>query len=228
MKLSIIMPVYNEASTISKILRLVLAADTKDVKKEIIIVDDFSTDSTREVLKHIKEPGIKVLYHRKNLGKGMAIRTALKKATGDIIIIQDADLEYEPNEYYKLIKPILDGRARVVYGSRNLNKENRQHSGISYTIGGLFLTWFTNLLYNTRITDESTCYKVFRADVIKGIPLECKRFEFCPEITAKVALRKIRIMEVPISYYPRAKWQGKKIRWRDGAQAAMTLIKYWL
>jgi len=222
MKLSVIMPVYNEKHTIKEIVRKVMNVN---MEKEIIIVDDCSIDSTRDTLRRIDNNNIKVIYHDKNMGKGMAIRTAIKYVTGDIIIIQDADLEYEPEDYYELTRPIIEGKADVVYGSRELLKQNKW-SYYRYAIGGRFLSWLTNLLYHSSITDEPTCYKVFKADILKSINLDCKKFEFCPEVTAKVLRRGIKIYEVPIHYYSRSIEQGKKIGLRDGLQAIWTLIKY--
>lgn len=223
--LSVVIPAYNEEETIEELLKKVINAPTGDVKKEIVVVDDGSKDKTIEIVKSFRE--VKLIRHKKNSGKGAAVRTGIKHATGDIIIIQDADLEYEPNEYYSLIEPILNKKAAVVYGSRRLKKSNRQYSGFSFYLGGIGLTWIANILYpSLRITDEPTCYKVFRADIIKSIPLKCRRFEFCPEVTAKLAKRGIRIREVPISYYPRHVDEGKKIRWFDGIEAVWTLLKY--
>lgn len=225
MKLSILIPVYNEENTIKKIIDIITKVDIGDIKKEIVVVDDGSKDNTLEVLKKIK--GIKLIGHKKNSGKGAAIKTAIKHATGDIIIIQDADLEYDPNEYGVLIKPIIEKKAKVVYGSRRLKKSNRKHSGLSFYIGGVSLTLLTNILYpSAHITDEPTCYKVFRADILKNIKLKCKRFEFCPEVTAKVIKMGIKIKEVPISYYPRSVKEGKKINWKDGIEAVWTLLKF--
>ncbi|MDD5086270.1 MAG: glycosyltransferase family 2 protein [Candidatus Nanoarchaeia archaeon] len=223
-KLSVIMPVYNERETILEIIGEIKKARLGNTEKEIVIVDDFSTDGTREILKKIKEKGIKILYHHKNMGKGYAIRTALKNITGDIVIIQDADLEYDPQEYGKLIEPIIRGESAVVYGSRNLVKN--EYSTLSFFLGGKAVTVIANLLYNTKITDEPTCYKVFKSEIFKKINLKCKRFEFCPEITAKVSKLGYKIKEIPISYHPRDKKQGKKIKWRDGIEAVWTLIKY--
>ncbi len=185
MKLSIIIPIFNEKKTLNKILRKVKNANIGAVKKEIIIVDDYSTDGTREILKKINNKNIKILYHKKNLGKGYAIRTGLKEVTGNIILIQDSDLEYDPSDYKKLINPILLKQTRVVYGSRVLG--NNKKSSLLFYLGGKIITLFSNFLYNSKITDEPTCYKVFSKDVIKNINLKSKRFEFCPEITAKIS-----------------------------------------
>lgn len=223
MKLSIIIPVFNEKETIKKILNRVKKADIGEVEKEIIIVDDFSGDGTRESLKKIQDKEVKIYYHEKNLGKGFAIRTGLKKSTGDIILIQDADLEYNPSDYKKLIKPILSKDAEVVYGSRILGKNKKSY--LSFYLGGRLLSFLTNLLYNTKITDEATCYKVFKAEVIRNINLKCEGFEFCPEVTSKIAKKKIKIKEVPISYNPRKKKQGKKIKGKDGLIAIWVLVK---
>ena len=224
-KLSIIMPVYNEKKTIAIILDRVRNVRLKNVKKEVIIVDDCSTDSTRDFLRKIKNKDIKVLYHKKNIGKGAAIRTALSHATGSIVLIQDADLEYDPKDYPRLIKPILEGKAKVVYGSRLLGRKSK-YSKFAYYAAGKSLTFLSNLLYNAKITDEPCGYKAFRAEVLKGANLKCKRFEFCPEITAKVSKKRIRIYEVSSSYSPRSRDEGKKIRFRDWLEAVFTLIKY--
>ena len=224
MKLSIIMPVYNEKNTIEQIIRRVSAVE--GIEKELIIVDDFSTDGTRELLrKYQNNCNIAIVFHDQNLGKGMAIRTGLEKVTGDLVIIQDADLEYDPNDYLKLVQPIMEDGAFVVYGSRSLSHKNKM-SYLRYFIGGQVVTWWTNLLYGCRLTDEPTCYKLFRADLLKSVKLNCKRFEFCPEVTAKIRKRGIEILEVPISYNPRKIKEGKKIRWKDGIQAIWTLLKY--
>ncbi|MDD4900805.1 MAG: glycosyltransferase family 2 protein [Patescibacteria group bacterium] len=225
-KLSIIIPVFNEKSTIAEIIKRIEAVDL-GVAKEIIIVDDFSTDGTREILKSL-ENKYKIIYQTKNLGKGAALRAGFKQATGDWLVVQDADLEYDPADFKDMLKTIAKAGALVVYGSRRLehNYFKRRHSGYIYACGGIFITWFTNLLYGTKITDEPTCYKMFRTDFLKSINLECKRFEFCPEITAKIARRGIKIYEVPISYRPRHKSEGKKINWRDGLEALWTLLKY--
>jgi glycosyltransferase involved in cell wall biosynthesis len=222
MKLSVIMPVYNEKDTIRDILAQVRAIE---LVGEIIIVDDGSTDGTRDLLKQEEtQPGTIVIYHDRNQGKGAAVRTGFDRATGDILLIQDADLEYDPRDYPLLVRPIMEGRVKVVYGSRFLGP--RKAMLFWHMLGNKFLTLLTNVLYNTILSDMETCYKVFRADVIKGIPLRSRRFEFEPEITAKVLKRGYRIFEVPISYYGREYEEGKKISWRDGPIAAWTLIKY--
>lgn len=223
MKLSIVIPCYNEKETILDLLKLVEAVDLGDVEKEIIIVDDMSTDGTREILLS-NNTTHKLLLHEHNMGKGYALRTGFEQVTGDIVIVQDADLEYDPNDYKQLIQPIIDGRAQVVYGSRERKKNIP--SGAVYHLGGKVLSWLTNILYGSNLTDEPTCYKVFDAGLLKSIPLECERFEFCPEVTAKVLKRGIKIIEEPISYHPRSKKQGKKINWRDGIEAIWTLVKY--
>ena len=223
MKLSVIIPLYNEKTTIFKVIEKVRSVP---LEKEMIIVDDFSTDGTRDAIRKLeKEKDIKIVYHDKNKGKGAAIRTAIKHVSGDIVIIQDADLEYDPNDYIDLVKPITDGIASVVYGSRQLGKSSGR-SYVSFYLGGRFLTILTNILYGSKITDEPTCYKVFKTEVLTSIPLTCERFEFCPEVTAKVLKRKIPIVEVPIHYHPRKKEEGKKIRWKDGVQAIWTLVRY--
>ncbi len=235
MKLSILIPAYNEAKTIKELIGLVKKADTKDVEKEIIVIDDGSKDDTVEIVKKIL--GVILVKHKKNAGKGAAIRTGIKYATGDIIIIQDADLEYDPNDYYKLIKPIIDGKTKVVYGSRTMHESQKERnirflrnkhseSYNAFYMGGRVLTILANLLYNAKITDEPTCYKVFDAKVLKSLNLRCMRFEFCPEVTAKVIKKGYRIMELPTPYYPRSFEEGKKINWKDGFEAVWTLIKY--
>ncbi len=222
MKLSVIMPVYNEVGTIAEIVRRVQAVQ---LPKELIIVDDGSTDGTREFLRQLPPDEATVLFHERNLGKGAAIRTALEHVSGEIVIIQDADLEYDPNDYPALVQPIVEGTAQVVFGSRVLRRDN-PYSHLRFYVGGRLLSILANLLYGIRITDEPTCYKVFRREVIKGLNLQCRKFEFCPEVTAKVARRGIPIHEVPIRYSPRTLDQGKKISWKDGLVAIWALLKY--
>lgn len=224
-RLSVVIPVYNEVNTIESVVDRVRAVDLGDMEIETILVDDGSTDGTRDVLRRLADKST-VLFHRENRGKGAALRTGFTAVTGDIVIVQDADLEYFPEDYPLLVDPIRQGQARVVYGSRRLRKENRQHSGIAFFLGGVFLTTLTNLLYGTRITDEPTCYKVFRTDVLRDIPLRCERFEFCPEVTAQIARRKIEIFEVPIRYEPRSVAEGKKIGWKDAVEATWTLLRF--
>lgn len=223
MRLSVIIPVYNERATIREILRQVRVVGLAD---EIIVVDDGSTDGTREILEEEARSGdIRVLFHERNMGKGAAVRTGIAHATGDILLIQDADLEYDPRDYPQLIRPIQEGRAAVVYGSRFLGP--RKAMLFWHMIGNKFLTMVTNLLYDAILSDMETGYKVFRADVIRDIPLRARGFEFEPEITAKILKRGYRIFEVPISYYGREFKEGKKIRpVRDGLKALWTLIKY--
>lgn len=227
MLLSIVVPCYNEENTILEVLERIyqVPLEPLGIKKEVIVVDDASTDSTWEILKNAqKKYSLKLLRHEKNMGKGWAIRTAIKEVTGDIVVIQDADLEYNPQDYPKLLEPIISGKAKVVYGSRNLQKNPR--SSFFFYWGGKFLSFLTNFLYGTKITDEATCYKALDTKLLKSLNLECKRFEFCPELTTKIAKRGYAIYEVPISYSPRSIKEGKKIRWRDGMEAAWTLIKY--
>lgn len=225
MKISIIIPCYNEKKTILSLIKKVEDVDLGNIEKEIIIIDDFSSDGTRELIQdRLKK--YKLIFHNKNLGKGSALRTGFKHITGDIIIIQDADLEYDPNDYKNLIQPIIDKKYKVVYGSRERNKQNKTHSGLSFYLGGRVLTWLTNLLYRSELTDEPTCYKVFDKNLLLSIPLKCKKFEFCPEITAKILKKGIEIKEIPISYCPRTSKEGKKIKFRDGVEAVWTLLKY--
>jgi glycosyltransferase involved in cell wall biosynthesis len=224
-KLSIIMPVYNERETLREILSQVRAVDLAGIDKEIVAVDDGSTDGSRDILAEEAAAGdLKALYHDVNRGKGAAVRTGIEHASGDIILIQDADLEYDPRDYPAMIRPIVEKRVTVVYGSRFLGP--RKAMLFWHMLGNKLLTLTTNILYNTILSDMETCYKCFRADVIKGITLHARRFEFEPEITAKVLKRGHRIFEVPISYYGREYHEGKKISWRDAPLAFWTLIKY--
>lgn len=219
MKLSVIMPVYNEAGTITQIISKVKAVP---LDKEIIVVNDGSFDGTEEILAGIA--GLRIIKHEKNLGKGAAIRKGLEVVLSKAVIIQDGDLEYDPNDYLKLLEPIMAGRADVVYGSRNLttNKSGKK----IYKWGGIFLSHLANFLYGLNITDEATGYKVFKTDLLKGLNLKCERFDFCAEVTAKLGRDKHKIIEVPISYNPRSRDQGKKIKIIDGLKAAWILVKY--
>ncbi len=230
MKLSIIIPCYNEEKTISIMIRRIFS-HSKIKNKEIIIVDDGSTDGTKKILKKIKNKLIKVIYHKKNFGKGKAIQTALKYITGQIIIIQDADLEYHPKDYQKLVKPIKENRSLVVYGSRVLSSKSRYNlnSGFYSLFRVLMnhtLTIFSNILNTQNLTDAHTCYKVFSVDILKKISLEHNDFSFCPELTTKISRQKIKIIELPISYKGRNYDEGKKITFFDGIIAIYTIIKF--
>lgn len=224
-KLSVIMPVYNECDMLENAVLAVLAVDRAD---EIIIVDDGSTDGTKDLYPQIAklDDRINIQFHERNQGKGAALRTGFKVATGDILLIQDADLEYDPRDYYDLVRPIEEGRAAVVYGSRFRGGPTKAMF-FWHMVGNKFLTLVTNILYNTILSDMETCYKVFRADVIRDIPLRAKGFEFEPEITSKVLKRGYRIYEVPISYNGREFDEGKKLNpWKEGPKAFFYLIKY--
>ena len=225
-KLSIVIPVYNEGGTLEEILRQVKAVDVA-IEKEIILVDDYSTDGTRELLRKIEKSGnqsIRVFYHDANRGKGAALRTGFQRVTGDITIVQDADLEYDPQDYPKLIQPILDGEVDVVYGSR-FSTGRQGALFLGYT-GNKFLTFFSNLITGLNLTDMETCYKVIKTAILREIPLRSDRFGFEPEITAKLAKRKHRIREVPITYKGRAYQEGKKISWKDGVAALCHIIRF--
>ena len=226
MKISIIVPCYNEISTIDKIIDKI---NKIDLEKEIIIIDDFSDDGSKEKIKDeikIKYEGVIDIYHDRNQGKGAAIKTGLKKATGEIIIIQDADLEYDPNDYYELIKPIRYGYADVVYGSRFIGGSERRVLYFWHSVGNKFLTLLSNMFSNLNLTDMEVCYKVFKSDAIKDIRLEENRFGFEPEITAKISKKKLKIYEVGVKYFGRTYSDGKKITWRDGFSALRCIFYY--
>ncbi len=223
MKLSVLIPAYNEAATLQVCVDAVYAKNP-DRELEVILVDDGSSDDTERICAGIVHPGFKYIRHPANMGKGAAVRTAIAAATGGVIIIQDADLEYDPAEYSRVISPIEEGRAEVVYGSRILGKNNGKSNWLFY-LGGRAVSVWTNLLYGSHITDEPTCYKSFRADLLKSLTLKCRRFEFCAEVTGKLLRRGVNIVEVPISYHPRSVKEGKKIRYSDGAQTLWWLLK---
>jgi glycosyltransferase involved in cell wall biosynthesis len=231
-KISIIVPAYNEASTISNIIdKLINVTLINNINKEIIIVNDCSTDNTAVIVENIiaSHPTSEISFvsHKKNLGKGAAIHTGIKNATGDYLIIQDADLEYDPNEFNILLKPVIGGYADVVYGSRFLGGSAHRILFFWHTIGNKFLTFLSNLFTNLNLTDMETCYKLFKTDIVKGIKLNEKRFGFEPEITAKISkIKNIRIYEVGISYYGRTYAEGKKINWKDGFRAIYCIIRY--
>ena len=227
MKLSIVIPVFNEKNTIAEILKRIEAVDL-DVKKEIIIVDDFSTDGTRDILEKLDAGKYKIIFQEKNCGKGAALKKGFLAATGDIVLIQDADLEYDPKDYQKLIGPILTNRADVVYGSRFLTSEPKRVLYIWHLVGNLFLTGLSDLLTGLTFSDMETCYKAFRKEVVDSFKhqLKSERFGIEPELTARVARGKWRIYEVGISYYGRTYTEGKKINWKDGLAAIWHIIKF--
>jgi glycosyltransferase involved in cell wall biosynthesis len=222
MKLSIVVPIYNEEKTLMTILEKVRA---QDFEKEIILVDDGSTDGTREILKSLDYPEVRVFLQKENQGKGAALRTGFAEVTGDIIIIQDADLEYNPDEYADLIRPIQNGVADVVYGARFLGGPHRVLYFWHYC-GNKLLTLITNILYNINLNDMETCYKVFRKEALEGVTTISNRFGFEPEITARMVKSKQRIYEIPISYFGRTYEEGKKITWKDGIVALYTLLRF--
>jgi glycosyltransferase involved in cell wall biosynthesis len=222
-KLSVIVPVFNERNTVVEVVRRMRAVELP-VDREIVLVDDGSDDGTRAVLPQLGDSTVRVVLHPANKGKGAAVRTALETITGDLVIIQDADLEYDPEDWPKLLAPVLKGRAQVVYGSRFTGE--RRNMLFLHWLGNRFLSLVTNVLYNTTLSDMETCYKLFDRRILEGIDLRADRFEFEPEITAKVLRQKIRIYEVPISYAGREPEEGKKITWRDGFSALWTLVKY--
>lgn len=226
MKVSILIPVYNEEKTVSQILAQVRAVDLAPLEKEIIVVDDGSQDRSAEILVQEAQRGdVTFVRHERNQGKGAAVRTAMAHATGDIFLIQDADLEYDPRDYPSLLRPILEGRAEVVYGSRFLGGP-RKAMLFWHMVANKLLTLVTNILYDSILSDMETCYKVFRAEVVRSIPLRARGFEFEPEITAKILKRGYRIFEVPITYTGREYHEGKKIKARDAFIALWTLLKY--
>lgn len=220
MKLSLIIPVFNESKTIAQIIKQIQAI--QGFQKEIIVVDDASDDGTYEILEKIS--GVKLIRHKQNLGKGAAIRSGIQVARGDFLIVQDADLEYDPNDIPKMLEPITRGKAQVVYGSRFTGQ--RRNMFFWHWVGNQLLTLVTNVLYNTTLSDMETCYKLMPVALARSLHLTAERFEFEPEVTAKILKRGVRIWEVPISYAGREYHEGKKITWKDGLPALWTLIKY--
>lgn len=221
--LTIVIPCFNERENIIKILDKVDQAEVAN--KEIIVVDDMSTDGTRDILEEkVKHRVSKIVYHEVNGGKGAALKSGFTHATGDIVIIQDADMEYDPMEYPRVIEPIINGEADVVYGSRFLNGKAKGY--LANRMANKFLTWLSNIFTGLRLTDMETCYKAFKREIIQSVDIQEKRFGFEPEITAKIAEMKVRIKEVPISYYPRTNEEGKKIGFKDGVRAIVCILKY--
>jgi glycosyltransferase involved in cell wall biosynthesis len=220
-KLSVIIPVFNEEPTIAELLQKVLAVP---IDKELIVVNDGSTDRTASIVRSFESPQVKIIHHEINRGKAAAIKTALHYVSGDVVIIQDGDLETDPNDYLHLIQPIVEGKAQVVYGSRNLQPSGGKRIW-AYDWGGRLISWWASLLYCQNITDEAACYKVFKTEIIKKVKLTYNRFEFCPEVTARVSHMGIKIHELPMRYYPRSFAEGKKMRWTDGVKAFWVLLK---
>jgi glycosyltransferase involved in cell wall biosynthesis len=224
-KLSVIVPVYNERNTVVEVLRRMRAVELPDgIDREIIVVDDGSTDGTRDVLNQLSDSTVRIILHEHNRGKGAAVRTGIEVASGDYVLIQDADLEYDPEDWPKLVAPVMRGRARVVYGSRFTGE--RRNMLFLHWIGNRMLSFVTNVLYNTTLSDMETCYKLVDRSLLLDLELRCNRFDIEPEITAKILKRRIRIYEVPISYTGREFDEGKKITWRDGFAALWTLAKF--
>jgi glycosyltransferase involved in cell wall biosynthesis len=231
MKLSILMPVYNERTVVERCISLVLAAPLpENMERELIIIDDCSTDGTFDILTRLAEgcPEIRLYQHAKNSGKGAAVRTAVSKAAGDFAVVQDADLEYDPSEYPRLLQPLLEGHADAVFGSRYMAGVQTRILPFWHSMINKGLTLVSNMFCNLNLTDMETCYKVFRTDLLKSIPIRSDRFGFEPEITMKSAKRKLRIYEVPISYHGRTYEEGKKIGWKDGVKALGVILKFWL
>lgn len=225
MKLSVVIPVFNEQATLQAILDRVRRAPVAPLELEIVVVDDCSTDGSREIAKQEASAGdLQVVLHERNQGKGAAVRSGLQVVTGDIVLIQDADLEYDPADYPLLLRPILTGKAKVVYGSRFLGEHKAMY--FWHAVGNRFVTLLTNVLFDTTLTDMETCYKVFTSEVAKGIELRSPRWGFDPEITARILRRGYRIYEVPVSYAGREYHEGKKITWRDGLVVLFTLLRY--
>jgi glycosyltransferase involved in cell wall biosynthesis len=223
MKLSVVIPVYNEARTIREVVEKVQAAP---FEKEIILIDDASTDGSKEVLERLTRPGVLLVRHDRNRGKGAALRTGFSRVTGDIVLIQDADLEYDPQDYPALLQPILDDKADVVYGSRFIGGGPHRVLLFWHSVGNRFLTFLSNMFTNINLTDMETCYKVFRSSLLGRLNLRADRFGFEPEFTAKVARLRCRIYEVPIAYHGRGYEEGKKITWKDGCAAIFWILRY--
>ena len=222
-KITILIPVYNEVNTLMPILEKLESIDFYELEKEIILIDDYSTDGTKELYKDLN---YKVLYHEKNMGKGASLRDGFKEATGDIVTIQDADLEYDPEDLLPLVKVVLDNEADVAYGSRFINIDKSKNFMLTHFLGNKMLTIITNILYGATLTDMETCYKVFKSEYVKHLDIKSNRFDFEPEITAKVLKQGARLKEVPITYVARGFKEGKKISWKDGFAAIFALIKF--